>query len=283
MGCPAVEIILKFSEISGCPESSEWSLMALWTLTCSSFPILEDTPRCSQTRCLKCLAVDILCDRIYRLTSSFGAMHVQFDILESILLKNGYPLRLIQAKIKQTVSRLISPHPKPTLHTCAKKSIFVSLPYTGKHGIQLRNKLQKLFRRYYPRVVLRVIFKPTFRLSDLSRFKDRIPLKVRSHYQYSCGSCNATYIGMTARHLRQRVCEHLGVSSRIGNELQVKVQSAIRDHSELSGHPLISENFKIISTAGHPTDLPILEELSIASNKPSLNTLLNTGMPRLYS
>ena len=214
MGCPAVEIILKFSEISGCPESSEWSLMALWTLTCSSFPILEDTPRCSQTRCLKCLAVDILCDRIYRLTSSFGAMHVQFDILESILLKNGYPLRLIQAKIKQTVSRLISPHPKPTLHTCAKKSIFVSLPYTGKHGIQLRNKLQKLFRRYYPRVVLRVIFKPTFRLSDLSRFKDRIPLKVRSHYQYSCGSCNATYIGMTARHFRQRVCEHLGVSSR---------------------------------------------------------------------
>ena len=228
--------------------------------------------------------VEILVHRICQLTSTYEGMHTQLETIKEILLKNGYPLKLIQNKVKYVVARLVSSQPKPAIHTCAKKRIFISLPYTGKHGLVIKNKLLKLFRRHYPQIDLRVIFKPSFRVSDLFHFKDRIPRDVRSSvvYQFSCGSCNATYIGMTARHFRQRVCEHRGISSRTGRYLQVRVHSAVREHCELTGHPLFSDNFKIIVSAQTPSDLPILEDLAIVTRKPSLNTQFSTRDYRLY-
>ena len=219
-----------------------------------------------------------------RLTLSFAVMHAELEKIKSMLLLNGYPLRLIQSKIHHVITRLVTSSSKPAVHTCAKRCIFLTLPYTGKHSLAVRNKLRKLIQRYYPQVNLRVILKPTFRLADLFQFKDRISRDVHSNvvYQYSCGSCPATYIGKTARHLRQRVCEHLGISARTGSALQVKIQSAIRDHSEQSGHPLHPDNFKIISTADHPLDLNTLEELCISIHKPTLNTQLTSHDSHLY-
>ena len=198
-----------------------------------------------------------LCDRICRLSSSFDAVHAELEKIKSLLLLNGYPLRLIQSKINEVITQLVSSSTKPIVHTCAKKEIYLTLPFTGKHSLSVRNKVRKFFQHNYPQINLKVILKPSFRLSDLFQFKDRLPIDVHSQvvYLYSCGSCPATYIGKTARHFKQRVCEHLGISARTGTPLQVKVHSAIRDHCEQSGHPLVQGNFRILTNAESPQDL----------------------------
>ena len=41
--------------------------------------------------------------------------------------------------------------------------------------------------------------------------KDPVPFALKSHvvYKFVCGSCNASYIGETTRHLATRIKEHL--------------------------------------------------------------------------
>ena len=39
-------------------------------------------------------------------------------------------------------------------------------------------------------------------------------------YNFTCGSCNASYIGKTFRHMKVRVSEHQGISPRTGKHLK---------------------------------------------------------------
>ena len=163
--------------------------------------------------------------------------------------------------------------PTVKLQTCAKKQIFLSLPFTGKHGMQIRTKLSKLFRSHFPQLELKVVFKPSHRLAHYFPFKDRVPLDVRSLivYQYKCCGCNATYIGKTKRHFQRRICEHLGISSRTRRPLMIKAQSAIRDHSLDHDHRIYPHNFSILTTDQNPFELSIKENLLISKHKPELN------------
>ena len=82
----------------------------------------------------------------YRI-KSFRSMHEDFQYLTETLLKNKYPLRLIQSSIKSVLENMY--RPRAVLQTCAKKQIFLVFPFTGKHGIQLRMKMNKLFRVHF--------------------------------------------------------------------------------------------------------------------------------------
>ena len=206
------------------------------------------------------------------IASTFKAMHADFEQLKTTLLKNGYPLSLIQSKIRVVLNHLRKP--SVVVHTCAKKQVFLSLPFTGKHGLQIRTKMYKLFKVHFPQLDLRVVFKPTHRLSSYFTFKDRVPLDVRSLvvYNYTCRGCNASYIGKTKRHFFQRVCEHRGISSRTKRSVAVPPHSAIRDHCLDTGHSINPDDFRIIASASDPLDLGIQECLLIQKHKPSLNT-----------
>ena len=69
----------------------------------------------------------------------------------------------------------------PTELIAPKRLVIFSLPYTGLHSIQIRKQIIKLFSPAYPHIQLRCIFRPVQRLSSFFRFKDRIPLGLRSH------------------------------------------------------------------------------------------------------
>ena len=149
----------------------------------------------------------------------------------------------------------------------------------------LRTKVLKLFKSNFPQINLRVVFKPSHRISDYFRFKDRVPTDVRSLvvYRYTCQSCNASYIGKTKRHFLQRVCEHRGISSRTRRIVAVPPFSAIREHCLSTGHPILQEDFKIVSTASDPWDLCIRESLLIKKQRPELNTQASSVQLQLFT
>ena len=78
----------------------------------------------------------------------------------------------------------------------------------------------------------KVFFKSSLRLGTLFNFKDQIPKALLSGivYKFSCGGCNATYIGKTKRHFKKRVSEHIGVYALTVNVLQGQQYTAVRDH-----------------------------------------------------
>lgn len=149
----------------------------------------------------------------------------------------------------------------------------IVLPYTGNHAIQIRQQLNKLFSSTFSHIQLRVIFKPTCRLSNFFHFKDRIPLNLRSHvvYQFTCQCCNALYLGKTCRHLHTRISEHRGVSAMTGNPILSVSKSSILDHSRETDHPTDPSDFKVIASSNSNLDILIKESLLIAKTKPSLN------------
>ena len=151
--------------------------------------------------------------------------------------------------------------------------MYLTIPFIGKHAMQIRHRLSKLLKGSFPQINFRIVFKTSTRLRDFFHFKDRIPLHLRSLvvYKYKCRSCSASYLGKTKRHLHRRVCEHRGVSSRTGNPLTVPPHSAIRDHATSTGHDIAPASFKIVSTAANDFELKIFESLLIAKDKPNLN------------
>ena len=157
------------------------------------------------------------------------------------------------------------------------------LPFLGKCSLDLRKRVSSIVRRAYPQVQLRFVFKPAFRLSNLFRVKDRIPFSLRSCvvYRFSCGGCNATYIGKTKRHLATRISEHRSVSVRTGKPLKSAPHSAIREHSH-NCHPIAVNNFSVLRSASSEYDLGVIEGLCIWKYKPVLNTVHNSGDLRLF-
>ena len=61
---------------------------------------------------------------------------------------------------------------------------------------------------------VKIVFKTSNRLKNYFSFKDAVPepLPSTQMYNFTCGSCNASYIGKTSRHLKLSVSEHQGVS-----------------------------------------------------------------------
>src|SRR6201996_7961199 len=94
---------------------------------------------------------------------------------------------------------------------------------------------------------------------------------IRSHvvYMYTCASCNASYIGQTTRHIRQRISEHRGVSHLTAKVMKSQVHSSIRDHVLLCRNAdCQQQNFKILATGCNEYELLIKERLltSISSH-----------------
>ena len=129
-----------------------------------------------------------------------------------------------------------------------RKQLFLVLPFTGQHGLIIRTRLLRLYKRFFPMANLRIIFVPSIKLRNFFRFKDTFTQYLQSLvvYEFSCAGCNARYVGQTARHLKTRIAEHRGVSPRTGMPVMAPHFSAIREHCESAGHPLEAANFRIV-------------------------------------
>ena len=133
-------------------------------------------------------------------------------------------------------------------------------------------------KQFIPHKDVIIYFKPGRRVANYFRTKDVTPLDLRSHivYQYTCASCQASYVGQTSLHLRHRVAEHSGVSHLTDREVKNKVHSNIREHCHhCPGSGCSLQNFKVLPSGSSEQELLIKERLLIASLKLCLNG--NTG------
>ena len=161
------------------------------------------------------------------------------------------------------------------MQAAPKKTIYAVFPYISKNSNKsLNSEISVLCKRFYPQLNVKIIFKNQFSVSSFFNFKDKVSTLVQSNlvYQYSCGQCDATYIGETSRHLKTRIAEHKGLSNRTGNPLLNPPHSSIRDHALNSGHEIPTDNFKIIFKS-KPFETKIAESILIHKYKPSLNNM----------
>ena len=135
------------------------------------------------------------------------------------------------------------------METVPRKTIFAVFPYISKSSNKLLSSdISEICKRFYPQLDVKIIFKNSFSVSSFFNYKDKVLPLVQSSlvYKYSCGQCDATYIGETSRHLKTRLAEHRGLSNRTGKPLLNAPHSSILDHALYSGHDICTDNLKII-------------------------------------
>ena len=95
-----------------------------------------------------------------------------------------------------------------------KKSLYLVLPYLGPISLQVKTKKRNAMKNTLNCCKLQVIFKSERKLSNIFRFKDRVPYNLVPGvvYEYTCGRCNYSYHGEKERHLKVRSGEYLGIS-----------------------------------------------------------------------
>jgi hypothetical protein len=209
-------------------------------------------------------------------------LHDELSTLKGLLSCNGYPGDFIDNAICKFLNSKVQPEPKPI--TAKKCPLVFKLPYMGKISFTIRRRLVGMLSDVYSAVDVRFIFTSANRISSMFRFKDVVPFALRSGviYKFSCGSCHATYIGKTSRHIHTRICEHAGVSHLTGRPTRSVRYSAVHSHClPCSGLACSPDDFSILgSINNNERDLLILESLFISLQKPALNAQL-TSFPLL--
>ena len=215
-----------------------------------------------------------LINRAYKICSTYDILHQEFEFLTNYFKRNGFPISIVQSKIKSFLSsiyRKSSSNPQ----SFRGDKIYFSFPYFGKHSEQLVKEIKLLLSKYFINNNIEIILCNKLTIGSFFNYKDSFPNSLRSSiiYQYSCLQCRSVYVGMTTRNLYIRVAEHLGKSFRTNRRLTSPSHSMIREHIENNCPYIPSINdFKILSTSNNFNDLKILESLYIHKIKPQLNS-----------
>ena len=213
-----------------------------------------------------------LVTRAYRICSSYVNLHKELEFLRSMLMKNGFPINYINTYIGKQLSKLYINEQHKVTENVKRPIIYLPLTFTGSHSNSIKKQLSVLLSNAYPQLDIKIYFKLQNKIGNFFKIKDPIPTSLRSNiiYKWQCRSCDATYIGRTIRSAWMRWFEHLGKSFRTGNYLTRPSYSAIREHSEESGHPITLEDFSVITSTPLSMDLDILEALYSYQLRPSI-------------
>ena len=187
-----------------------------------------------------------------------------------MLFDNGFSIKIVNTYIGKQLSKLVNPDiPKINVEPAI---VYFPITYLGKQSFNLKNKLTRLMKEFYPQIKLRVIFKPKKTIQFFFRFKDKILDNLKSSvvYRYACSCCNATYIGKSKRHYLVRLHEHLGKSIRTNRQLGNPPFSAIRQHAEEYDHPISKDSFCILTSRYTDRELTTVETLFTIKEKPTL-------------
>ena len=93
---------------------------------------------------------------------------------------------------------------EPVMLTVPKKQLYLVLPYMGKMSSLVKSGLARSLHKRLSFCKDRIVFKTSNRLRNYFSFKDVVPEPLRSCqiYNFTCGSCNASYTGKTFRNIK---------------------------------------------------------------------------------
>ncbi len=170
--------------------------------------------------------------------------------------------------------------PKPA---STKKEVLICTEFLGKISIQMKKKLQQIFRECGNGLHLRIVFKSPNRLRTGFSFKDSLPVNMDSFllYKYTCDTCNCVYIGETKRHFQVRAYEHLGISIMTDKVFKYNDSgaTAVLKHCHDLGHASGIDNFNVIGHASNKYHLLLKEALLIGVIKPSIINVQKFSLP----
>lgn len=220
--------------------------------------------------------ISTLVCRAYRISSDYFSFDSEIQFLKSILQKNGYPLKFIEKHIHRMLKKLYTPFGQETAlnFDVPRPIVYFTTYFLGDISKNLSKDLRCLLHDSYPQIHLRMLYKSYNTIGSRFSFKDKIPEECLSNlvYKYTCESCKAFYIGKTESQFKCRICQHLGISARTGNELSVKVASEIREHSLKCKTPINTDNFTILDKLQSNKGILFLESLHQKVKKPSIGT-----------
>ena len=136
--------------------------------------------------------------RAFTFCSTYPAFHTEAAKLIQTFTKDGYPRHLLDNLLNNFLTKQQNRQRTLTTTTAntddSQRPCYISLLFTGKHSIHIRNRLRNLYRKYHQNISLRIIFKTPRRISSFFPNKDFLSPMHRSSlvYKYKCGSCNAT-------------------------------------------------------------------------------------------
>ena len=174
--------------------------------------------------------------------------HLEVLEFKKIFLRNGYPSKFIYTCIYKFLNRIFTK--KEIKDTVLKKEFEIILPFLGPLSNKVHRRIKNLFQKIITTGNIRIVYKTTYRLSHVFRFKDSIPSDLRSHvlYHFKCPICNNGYIGETRVHFKVRSCQHLGISPFSDKPISGGVPTAITKHIEDNKCKCSLSDFKIIGS-----------------------------------
>ena len=225
--------------------------------------------------------------RIYKIASNMKIFHSDFSNLRKHLLLNGFPDGMISKCVDKVLSKFHvnnnnGSNPGPDIidnqdtHTNVNSSVEIRmfLPYMGPASGFLKRKIHSLVKRFYPKIVLKIIFRRGFKLENLFNKKDKFPPSCRSGVVYfvPCTGCglSGAYMGKTINSLYERF-----YLSPNGHLVPANTESALVNHVISSKNPQCGYKFddvKIIENCKTDEQLGYMESILLTHDKPNLNT-----------
>ena len=216
--------------------------------------------------------VNTLLHRAFTICSTYHLFHCEIEILKQHLYLNGFKRLILDKIIKNFLNLRQTPINKAP--TVPRQRIYVTLPFYGQLSMTIRSSLRQILSQAYPQIEFVFSYRSVMRLQNFFRVKDCFPRDLASRvvYRYTCNCCDAVYIGKTDRHFGTRRGEHIGFSLRTGRSIKPKIDSAIYQHYEKTGHVLKDNLFEIIDRSHDDFSVHIKEAIHIVLSKPNLNT-----------
>ena len=207
-----------------------------------------------------------LLDRAYRICNSYKAMHIEFETITDMLLRNGYPLPFIQNQIRRFLN---NKHSDLNISKKVDKQatrLILRLPFIGNTSLHIEKELKSFFRRQLSGKLSLNVVHDCYKIGDMFKHKELQPKLYRHNvvYKLTC-SCGSVYIGQTRRNLQSRLHEHNPATS-------------LNQHSDVTKHLLENPNHSIdfndpevLCSAHNTKELLIKETLLIQQYQPDIN------------
>ena len=128
----------------------------------------------------------------FTLCSDCTEFHRELATLKEIFQRNGYPRSFIAKCFKKFLDRL---HViKTTSSTAEKKGLTLSIPLFGTDFLTSQNQNQKWYKEHFKSLKTSIMFKNERKISNMFRFKDRVPCNLFSAivYENASGRCNSS-------------------------------------------------------------------------------------------